>query len=585
MRSLAATLLLILSASATAFTPDLRDLDGLPLHVAPVAAVAKQIAATENLKGRGPAPFAVLVDLPVALDGGRWDTPTPGMQRWRARVYSAGARSLLMAFEQFELPAGATLRLYDVTGKTVHGPYTRADRTPEGGLWTPIVPGETAVIELQVAAGQRDQVRLRLASLGHAYKNVADLGSSGRCNIDTACSLGDDWRNEIRSVVKLQIPFGRAVGLCTGTLINNLRQDDTPYVLTADHCEIGSSGSPASGVVAYWNFQNSVCAGTDNADDIQAQTGTTLIADDRGTDFTLLRLNTPPSASFNVYFAGFDAGGTGGTGGVGIHHPQGDAKKISRYARALIRDSVQIEFSGPNIPAWQVPQWDEGTTEPGSSGSGLWNQSRRIVGTLSGGGAACVGSVDNNEPDFYARLDAQWTANAAADGQLKAWLDPDNTGATGVAGRNATTAVAPVLQNDARTVAENSAAISIDVLANDPAGLTLVSVGSPTQGGSASIVSNQVRYAPAAGFSGTETFSYTARSGGGPTGSATVTITVTPAGGTTGSTTGGTTGSTTGGATTGSGSGGGGGGMPASALLALGLMALWRRSLTTRRNG
>src|SRR5690606_15683897 len=99
--------------------------------------------------------------------------------------------------------------------------------------------------------------------------------------------------------------------------------------------------------------------------------------------------------------------------------------------------NVQIQPGGPSIPAWQVSRWSQGTTEQGSSGSGLWNESRRVVGVLSGGSAACSGSVDDGRSDFYARLDRQWQANAAADGQLKAWLDPIGSGAREIAGRSA----------------------------------------------------------------------------------------------------------------------------------------------------
>ncbi len=527
MRWTTGLLALAFTALAHGYSPDLKQLDSLPLHVAPLTVVEKQVAAARAVKGSGPALFAATVALPVDLDGGVWDAVDADTWRWRSRVYSAGARSLLMSFGEFDLPAGAALWIYDAEGRTVQGPYTRADRTPEGGLWTPIVPGDTAVIEVRVPRDRREQLRLKLARLGHGYKNARDLGESGACNVDVACALGDGWRNEIRSVVKLQVPAGAFVGLCTGTLVNNLRQDDTPYVLTADHCGIGDIGSAASGVVSYWNFQNTACAGADNASDSNTQTGATLIADDRDTDLTLIRLNSKPSAAYNVYYAGFDASGAGGSSGAGIHHPGGDAKKISSYSSALTQSTVRIEAGGPDIPAWRVLQWDLGTTEPGSSGSGLWNQNRRVVGTLSGGGAACVGNVDNNASDYYARLDTQWTAKAAAASQLKAWLDPDNSGTRSVAGKNPGAQGSLTLQADTLTLAEDSAAIDIDVLANDPANLTLVSVTTPDRGGSANIVANKVRYQPAANANGIETFQYTARDAANRSASASVTITVT----------------------------------------------------------
>ncbi|HEY0979051.1 MAG TPA: hypothetical protein VGE21_16390, partial [Flavobacteriales bacterium] len=59
-----------------------------------------------------------------------------------------------------------------------------------------------------------------------------------------------------------------------------------------------------------------------------------------------------------------------------------------------------------NGPAdcWRVPVWDVGTTEPGSSGSGLWNANHQLIGQLYGGQASC----DNNVNDYYGRLSESW---------------------------------------------------------------------------------------------------------------------------------------------------------------------------------
>lgn len=90
----------------------------------------------------------------------------------------------------------------------------------------------------------------------------------------------------------------------------------------------------------------------------------------------------------------------------------------------------------------------------------------------------------------------------------------------------------PVLQDAAITVAEDSAQTLINVIANatdaDDDTLTLEAVGTPSAGGSVSIVDNQISYAPALEFSGTETFTYTVNDGEGGVVSANVTITVTP---------------------------------------------------------
>ncbi len=89
----------------------------------------------------------------------------------------------------------------------------------------------------------------------------------------------------------------------------------------------------------------------------------------------------------------------------------------------------------------------------------------------------------------------------------------------------------PSLRNDTATTVEGTA-VTIDVLANDTDVdgdvLRVASVGSPSNG-SASTNGTTVRYQPANGFSGTDSFSYRACDPAGACASATVTVTVTPA--------------------------------------------------------
>ncbi|HRD65267.1 MAG TPA: Ig-like domain-containing protein [Candidatus Competibacter sp.] len=81
--------------------------------------------------------------------------------------------------------------------------------------------------------------------------------------------------------------------------------------------------------------------------------------------------------------------------------------------------------------------------------------------------------------------------------------------------------------DDAATTAAGTP-VTIPVLANDAGtGIAIVSVGSPSNG-TASVSGNAVVYAPKAGFTGTDSFSYTIRDSFGRTATATVTVTVRP---------------------------------------------------------
>ncbi len=91
----------------------------------------------------------------------------------------------------------------------------------------------------------------------------------------------------------------------------------------------------------------------------------------------------------------------------------------------------------------------------------------------------------------------------------------------------------PVAVNDSVTVAEDSGATVVDVLANDSiapdAGetLTVTAVTQPANG-TVTLVGGVVSFTPAANFNGTTSFTYTISDGNGGTATATVTVTVTP---------------------------------------------------------
>jgi hypothetical protein len=432
-------------AATDNFHPDLSSIASIPRYAVDGATMAKALSAARAQKGQ-PLVFAAGAALPLDLSNGTWTPLEGGVSQWQARVASPGARMLSVNFSQFQLPEGAKLYLYDTAGTLVQGPYTAANETPEGILSTAVVPGDEAVIELRVPTALQSQVQLKLATVYHAFRPLT--GSTGSattkasgitgdtaasCETDVICPAGNNWRSPIQSTGLIQIGSGNELALCSGDLVNNVRQDETPYFLTAHHCMIGTSGFPASSAVVYWNYAASTCGGNNGSLD-QSQTGSVLEGTDTGSDFALIKLNQTPSSSFNVYYAGWDASTTDvAQSGVGIHHPEADIKKISTFSTPVSQSTITLtDSSGASIgtvQAWQVT-WSSGITEEGSSGSGLWDQNSHIVGVLSGGNSACASSTGTASTgnDYYGRLNVAWTANTAASGQLKAWLDPDNTG-------------------------------------------------------------------------------------------------------------------------------------------------------------
>ena len=435
--------------AAPEFRPDLVRLATVPQAVLPPTEVQKALEAAPR-KDR-PFEYAVGINANLALTTGRWETLDATTASWRLRIASAGAKSLSLHFAPFELPPSASVWIYDRSGTVVHGPYTAAQATPHG-LWTPIIPEAELVVEVRVATVEADQLKLGIAHAYHGYRDwkAADAPSasaddvkyfsmtsadasakSGACNIDVACPEADPWDNEVRSVARIQIG---GTSLCSGQLLNNVRQDKDRLFITAHHCGISAEGAaPASSVIFFFNYQAPACApprGSLAAAD--TLNGATFLAGDTQSDFTLLRINDSIPANANVYFAGWDATGEGSSSGVSIHHPSGDDKAISFFSEPAVQSAVNIGAACA-IDAWQV-RWSSGTTESGSSGGGLWSAAHQLLGVLSGGNASCGNQTGD---DFFGRLDRAWTANADPQGQIKAHLDPENTCIASIPGLDA----------------------------------------------------------------------------------------------------------------------------------------------------
>lgn len=352
---------------------------------------------------------------------GTWEATADGTLVWRLLVGTESAYNLNFGFTRYRMPRGGRLYVYSPDGSSVLGPFTEADNETHGQLWTPVLPGREAIIEVDLPPEKRASLDLELTSVNHGYEAFPPKADkSGACNVDVVCPEADAWRDPVRSVARLVIGGG---GLCTGALVNNVRGDATPYVLTAFHCEIDAGNAPS--VVAYWNFETSVCGGTPDGSLSQFQTGSFFRAGRFQSDFTLLELDDSPSQSFNVHFAGWNRSGADPTSALTIHHPQGDEKRISFEVDPPTTTSHLQDVSPGDGTHLRVADWDLGTTEPGSSGAPLFDPAGRIVGQLHGGAAAC----GNDLPDWFGRLSASWDAGGSASTRLRDWLDPDGTGA------------------------------------------------------------------------------------------------------------------------------------------------------------
>ncbi len=340
---------------------------------------------------------------------------------WRLGIHCPEAQSVSFLIDQFYLPEGSQLFVYSEDGAELKGAYNELNNKESGIFPVGLIKSDKVVIEyIEPVSGE--QADIHISQITHGYRPVLNkweqkgpFGTSGACNINANCPEGLPWEAQKRSVA-LIVNGGFAA--CTGAMINNTLQDETPYFLTANHC----LGNPSAWTY-YFNHETTGCTGNTGPTN-QSIAGGTLLASNGGSDFALVELSENVPASFNVYYSGWDnTDATTVTSAVSIHHPSGDLKKI------CFENDAPYHNTAGGAAVWYIDQWEDGVTEPGSSGSPLFDQNGRIIGQLYGGAAACSGTVNNGQFDYYGRLGVSWDGSSASS-RLNDWLDPNGSGAT-----------------------------------------------------------------------------------------------------------------------------------------------------------
>lgn len=438
---------------------------GLP-HIAlpPINLEQAALEDAEGDKTGGVTKFARSIYTNITLQtAGIWSVLPNGDRVWRIRVSSPGAHALIPYFNDFYIPEGGRLHIYNDDKTDMLGAFTSINNSDSRLFATWFIHGESMILEYYEPVDVAGQGVISLNEVGYCYRyvdnelsEIPQRGLSDVCEVDVNCPEGASWVDQRDGTCRIIVKIGVATGYCSGSLINNTAQDCKNYILTALHCALGTQGNNASIAstsdfnqwVFRFNFQRSGC-GTGTNSGNQGLTGCTLRAHsndgggDTGSDFLLVELNsvTGIPASYNVYYSGWDRNTSPNPAtGVGIHHPAGDYKKISTY-----NTTSSSTWGGTPGTHWRVV-WvatvtEHGVTEGGSSGSPLFNSAKRICGTLTGGGSFCS---TPSSPDYYGKLSYHWASNGTgANRRLESWLDPGTTGATTLDGRRACTADVP----------------------------------------------------------------------------------------------------------------------------------------------
>ncbi|GKT13967.1 trypsin-like peptidase domain-containing protein [Acidovorax sp. SUPP2522] len=378
-------------------------------------------------------------------------TPTASGGQVAALSFSAdGAHGLRLGVLVRQLPGSAVLRVYsqarpsavfEIAGQEVLQIIERnqaAGDTSDAGRtwWTPDTGGDEATLEIELPSGTpASAIDLSVPRLSHIYDNLSlptaeeleqqtKINESDACNLDSTCY--DDYAAQRNAVARMLFvyPDGKTY-VCSGTLLNDRDGTGTPYFISANHCI--STQTVASTLRTDWFYRSPSCNSRTLSSATTARTGgATLLYATDSSDTSFLRLNEAPPAG--AVFAAWNANPQGlGGAVVGIHHPKGDLQKISFGNLASLTACSSISdtnftCSGTSGNFYRVT-WSQGTTEGGSSGSGIFSGGA-LIGTLYGGSAVCTNKASS---DYYGRFDVAYNAS------IKNWLSP----ATSASGRTA----------------------------------------------------------------------------------------------------------------------------------------------------
>jgi V8-like Glu-specific endopeptidase len=303
-------------------------------------------------------------------------------------------------------------------------------------------------------------------------------GASAACNVNVVCPEAVGWENERNSVALIVVNGQES---CTGSLVMNTCNTNRPYFLTANHC---LSGNVANRVFQFQTWSNTCIGNNGWREDVHFN-GATLRANNAASDFALLELNQTPPANSGITYSGWNRNINVPNGSVGIHHPAGDLMKFSRDL-----DPSGVSSWGGTNNHW-VSVFEQGTVQPGSSGSPLYDMNHRIVGQLHGD-QQNQGNYCAQRRGEYGKFDQSWIGGGTNTTRLSNWLDPTNTGVlitntTDVANLISIRPADYVISGPAQFCTSGNYSIN-----NLPAGATLQWLVTPIYGQQSQSVSNNV---------------------------------------------------------------------------------------------
>lgn len=317
----------------------------------------------------------------ISVSGGRLTRVTDELLVFTTYFESKKADEIRIFFAEGNFPYGVEVNLFSRDDYAFNQPELVGE-LDEHGFYTTTTFADYLYLQVVIPLDKvNDNVSFAITRITHVDNRYIPDEISRDCFLDANCSDANNFTHIDgfrRATARLSWPTGGGlVGLCTGTLLNDMRTVDfQPFLLTANHCF--STQNDATGLEARFYYWSTECnSGVVNPNYIIVN-GSNLIATNSQTDFTLVLLKQKGG---NFYMGWSANSVANNTIMHSVHHPGGT---LMKYQRMLNKTSPSWTCDGFSTSNFHYTKATHGQEAPGSSGGGIVDPDGRIRGQLYG---------------------------------------------------------------------------------------------------------------------------------------------------------------------------------------------------------
>ena len=163
------TFLLTLSFCLMLASTSLDDINTISMGSVDIKALIEEDANTIS----GPFRYAHSFDVDINLfNDGTVHTLENGDQIWTLQIHSEDAVGLKLYFNDFYLPFGSELLIYNEEQDMVVGPLTYADNHEDGEFSHRLLKGDIIIAEYYQPFNTNENALINIGTVYHAYKDI-----------------------------------------------------------------------------------------------------------------------------------------------------------------------------------------------------------------------------------------------------------------------------------------------------------------------------------------------------------------------------------------------------------------------------